>query len=90
MVKIKNIFVAGHRGMVGSALCKILKKQSDVNLITRSRSDLDLLDFASVKEFFRDEKIDEVIIAAAKVGGIYANETYPAEFIYENLQIIWT
>ncbi|MDA9806230.1 GDP-L-fucose synthase [Alphaproteobacteria bacterium] len=84
---MKRIFVAGHRGMVGSAICRQLQKQSDVEIITRSRDDLDLCSQSEVHEFMKSEKPDEVILAAAKVGGIYANNTYPAEFIYQNLQI---
>ena len=84
---MKKIFVAGHRGMVGSAICRQLKKKSDVEIITRTRDELDLCDQRSVHEFIKTEKPDEVILAAAKVGGIHANNTYPADFIYENLQI---
>ncbi|WP_218352191.1 GDP-L-fucose synthase [Alteromonas lipotrueiana] len=84
---MKNVFVAGHRGMVGSALCRQLQHQSDINLITRSRTELDLLNQAQVSDFFAETQIDEVYLAAAKVGGIYANNTYPADFIYENLMI---
>ena len=82
-----RIFVAGHRGMVGTAMCRQLEKKTDVQLITRTRSELDLCDQTAVKDFFKNEKPDEVILAAAKVGGIHANNTYPAEFIYENIQI---
>ena len=84
---MKKIFVAGHQGMVGSAICRQLQKQSDVEIITRTRSDLDLCDQSAVREFMKVEKPDEVILAAAKVGGIQANNSYPAEFIYQNLQI---
>lgn len=84
---MKKIFVAGHRGMVGSAICRQLQKQSDVEIITRTRNELDLCDQSAVHEFMKSEKPDEVILAAAKVGGIHANNTYPAEFIYQNLQI---
>ena len=84
---MKKIFVAGHNGMVGSAICRQLQVQADVELITRARKDLDLCDQAPVLEFMKSEKPDEVIIAAAKVGGIHANSIYPAEFIYQNLQI---
>ncbi len=73
--------------MVGSALCRQLQHQSDINLITRSRTELDLLNQAQVSDFFAETQIDEVYLAAAKVGGIYANNTYPADFIYENLMI---
>ena len=84
---MKKIFVAGHRGMVGSAICRQLQKQADVEIITRARDELDLCDQPAVHEFMNSEKPDEVILAAAKVGGIHANNTYPAEFIYQNLQI---
>ena len=84
---MKKIFVAGHRGMVGSAICRQLQKKSDVEIITRTRAELDLCDQSAVNEFMTIERPDEVILAAAKVGGIHANNTYPAEFIYQNLQI---
>ena len=84
---MKKIFVAGHRGMVGSAICRLLQKQADIEIITRTRNELDLRDQRAVHEFMQSEKPDEVILAAAKVGGIHANNTYPAEFIYQNLQI---
>ena len=83
----KNIFIAGHNGMVGSAIVRKLQRQSDVNIITRSRKELNLLDQKSVRDFFSSESIDQVYLAAAKVGGIYANNEYPADFIYENLMI---
>ena len=84
---MKKIFVAGHRGMVGSAICRQLQKKLDVEIITRTRDELDLCDQSEVHDFMTTEKPDEVILAAAKVGGIHANNTYPAEFIYQNLQI---
>ncbi|WRQ44932.1 GDP-L-fucose synthase [Rhodobacterales bacterium FZCC0083] len=84
---MKKIFVAGHRGMVGSAICRQLQKKSDAKIITRTRDELDLCDQSAVHEFMTIEQPDEVILAAAKVGGIHANNTYPAEFIYQNLQI---
>ena len=84
---MKKIFVAGHRGMVGSAICRQLQKQADVEIITRTREELDLCNQLAVYEFMKSEKPEEVILAAAKVGGIHANNTYPAEFIYQNLQI---
>jgi len=81
-----KIFIAGHKGMVGSALARFLKKK-DVELITKDRTELDLLNQKDVQNFFKHEKIDQVYLAAAKVGGIHANNTYPADFIYENLMI---
>ena len=84
---MKKIFVAGHRGMVGSAICRQLQNQADVEIITCTREELDLCDQPAVHAFMKSEKLDEVILAAAKVGGIHANNTYPAEFIYQNLQI---
>lgn len=82
-----KFFVAGHRGLVGSAICRALQRSGYTNICTRSHSELDLIEQKSVREFFAAEKPDYVILAAAKVGGIYANATYPAQFIYENLQI---
>ena len=84
---MKRIFVAGHKGMVGSAIVRQLSKQNDVELIVRDRTQLNLLNQAEVQAFFEKENIDQVYLAAAKVGGIIANNTYPAEFIYENLMI---
>ena len=84
---MRKIFVAGHNGMVGSAICRQLQKKSDVEIITRTREEIDLCSQVAVHEFMRSEKPDEIILAAAKVGGIHANNTYPAEFIYQNLQI---
>lgn len=84
---MKRVFVAGHKGMVGSAIVRQLASRDDVELIVRSRGELDLLDQKAVYNFFAEQKIDEVYLAAAKVGGIYANNTFPAEFIYENLMI---
>ena len=81
-----KIFIAGSNGMVGSALIRHLQKQ-DVEIITRNRKELDLFNQQDVKKFFLNQKIDQVYLAAAKVGGIHANNTYPAEFIYENLMI---
>jgi len=86
--QVKKIFIAGHNGMVGSAIYrKIYSSSKKVNLITASRSELDLTSQKEVSTFFADNKIDQVYLAAAKVGGIYANDTYPAEFIYDNLMI---
>ena len=82
-----KIFIAGHRGMVGSALIRLLQKQKEIEIITRDRAELDLTNQAEVQNFFKKEKINQVYLAAAKVGGIYANNTFPAEFIYENLMI---
>jgi GDP-L-fucose synthase len=84
---MKRIFVAGHRGMVGAAIVLQLKKRSDAELVLRPRSELELTSQQAVAEFFKTEQIDEVYLAAAKVGGIIANRTYPADFIYENLMI---
>ena len=83
----KRIYVAGHRGMVGSAICRALSVRDDVELVVRTHGELDLTSQQAVYEFFNAEKIDQVYLAAAKVGGIYANNTYPAEFIYQNLMI---
>lgn len=82
-----KIFVAGHNGMVGSAIVRKLNEHGFENIITRSRSELDLLNQSDVQKFFQNEKPDQVYLAAAKVGGIFANNTFPAEFIYENLMI---
>lgn len=83
----KRVFVAGHNGMVGSALVRLLQQDTNVELITRNRSELDLTSQAAVQAFFAAEKIDQVYLGAAKVGGIHANNEYPADFIYENLMI---
>ena len=82
-----KIYVAGHRGMVGSAIVRVLKAQGYTNIIGRTRSELDLTCQADVNDFFATEKPDQVYLAAARVGGIHANNTYPAEFIYENLMV---
>ncbi|OJI42869.1 GDP-L-fucose synthase [Vibrio vulnificus] len=87
MIVKKRIFVAGHNGMVGSAIVRQLAQRNDVEIITRSRSELDLLNQNAVNDFFAAEQIDQVYLAAAKVGGIHANNTYPAEFIYQNLMM---
>lgn len=81
-----KVYVAGHKGMVGSAICRQLVEAPGVDLITRPRAELDLLDTNAVRDFFNETKPEVVILAAAKVGGIHANNTYPADFIYENLQ----
>jgi GDP-L-fucose synthase len=82
-----RIFVAGHRGLVGSAILRVLRAQGLTNLVTRSRAELELTDQAQVRAFFEAERIDQVYLAAAKVGGIHANNTYPAEFIYDNTMV---
>ena len=87
MKKDDKIFVAGHLGMVGSAICRRLKKRSFSNLITRSHSELDLTIYSQVEEFFTMEKPKFVFLAAAKVGGIHSNHAYPADYILENLKI---
>lgn len=83
----QNIFIAGHNGMVGSALVRQLQHQPGIKLITASRNELDLTSQAAVQVFFQQQRIDQVYLAAAKVGGIHANNEYPAEFIYQNLMI---
>ncbi len=83
----KRIFIAGHNGMVGSALVRLLAQDSNTEIITRTRAQLDLISQQAVADFFADEQVDEVYLGAAKVGGIHANDNYPAEFIYENLMV---
>ena len=83
----KKIYVAGHQGMVGSAIVRTLKKKAYTNILSRTHQELDLTNQANVNQFFEEEKPDQVYLAAAKVGGIFANHTYPAEFIYINLMI---
>lgn len=87
MKKNSKIYIAGHRGLVGSAIVKNLESKGYTNLVYRTHKELDLLDVNVVAEFFQTEKPEYVILAAAKVGGIVANNTYRADFIYENLQI---
>lgn len=87
LAKQRRIYVAGHRGLVGSAICRALVRAGCGNLILRSHSELDLCEQAAVRDFFANERPEIVILAAAKVGGIHANATYPAEFICQNLQI---
>lgn len=82
-----KIYIAGHRGMVGSAIVRTLLDQGQANIITRTHAELDLTDQTEVRAFFEQEKPDQVYLAAAKVGGIHANSTYPAEFIYQNLMM---
>jgi GDP-L-fucose synthase len=87
MTKQPKIYIAGNRGMVGSAIIRALKEQGQTNIITRSHAELDLTNQTAVRAFFASEKPEQVYLAAAKVGGIHANNTYPAEFIYQNLMI---
>ncbi|MDA3935022.1 MAG: GDP-L-fucose synthase [Gammaproteobacteria bacterium] len=82
-----RVFVAGHRGMVGAAIVRRLETLGSYELVTRNSSELDLTNQCAVQAFFATESIDQVYLAAAKVGGIHANNTYPAEFIYQNLMI---
>jgi GDP-L-fucose synthase len=82
-----KLYLAGHRGMVGSAIRRRLEQDSDVHLLTRTHAELDLTNQAAVDHFFASERPDYVILAAAKVGGIWANNKYPAEFIYQNLMM---
>ncbi len=83
----KRIYVAGHRGLVGSAIVRALRKRDYGNIVTRNHAELELTDQAQVRAFFAQEQVDEVYLAAARVGGIHANDTYPAEFIYDNLMV---
>ena len=87
MDKSAKIYVAGHRGMVGSAIIRELNKKGFRNIIKKTRGELDLLNQQAVEDFFAQEKPDYVVLAAAKVGGIFANNEYPAEFIYENVMV---
>ncbi|MCC9642712.1 GDP-L-fucose synthase [Rhodopirellula sp. JC740] len=82
-----RVFIAGHRGMVGSALIRRFAAEGDVECIVRDRSELDLTNQAAVQDFFQAESLDAVIFAAAKVGGIHANNTYPADFAYQNVMM---
>lgn len=83
----QRIYVAGHRGMVGSAIVRRLQSRGGLEIVTATHTELDLTNQAAVQAFFAEQRIDEVYLAAAKVGGIHANNTYPAEFIFENLMI---
>jgi len=87
MDKSARIFVAGHRGMVGSALVRRLREDGYTDILTRTHTELDLLDQKEVQRFFAAERVDVVLLAAARVGGILANATQPADFIYQNLAI---
>ncbi|TGK79413.1 GDP-L-fucose synthase [Leptospira bourretii] len=87
MNKNSKIYVAGHKGLVGSALVRVLNRQGFSNVIGRTRKELDLTNQSEVNQFFEAERPEYVFLAAAKVGGIHANDTYPAEFIFSNLQI---
>jgi GDP-L-fucose synthase len=82
-----RIFVAGHRGLVGSAIVRVLNARGLTNIVTRTHAELELTNQAAVAEFFATEHIDQVYLAAARVGGIHANNTYPAEFIYDNMMV---
>lgn len=86
-MSLKRVFVAGHNGMVGSAIVRQLEQHSGVQMVLRNRAELDLMDQKAVFSFFEKERVDEVYLAAAKVGGIVANDSFPAEFIYENLMM---
>ena len=87
MEKDSKIYVAGHRGMVGSAIVRELKRQGYTNIITKTHQELDLTDQRAVNDFFEKEKPEYVFLAASKVGGIVANSTAPADFMYENMML---
>ncbi len=87
MEKNSKIYIAGHNGLVGSAIWRVLRNEGYTGLIGRTHSEMDLQSQSAVEDFFRNERPDYVFLAAAKVGGIYANNTYPADFIYDNIQI---
>ena len=87
MNKDAKIYVAGHRGLVGSAIVRNLQSKGYTNIIYRTHKELDLINQEAVRTFFQEEKPEYVFLAAAKVGGIHANNTYPADFIYDNLMI---
>jgi GDP-L-fucose synthase len=84
---VKKVFVAGHRGMVGSAIARVLQRHGSYDIVARPHAQLELTSQSDVRAFFEKEKPDAVVLAAAKVGGIHANNTYPAEFIYDNLMV---
>lgn len=83
----KKVYVAGHRGMVGAAIIRALKDRDDIDIVVRTHAQLDLTNQVAVRSFFESERPDQVYLAAARVGGIHANNTYPAEFIYQNMMI---
>jgi GDP-L-fucose synthase len=87
MTTTSKIYIAGHRGMVGSAIVRELERKGYTNLVYRTHAELDLTNQAAVTQFFAKEKPDQVYLAAARVGGIYANNTFPAEFIYDNVMV---
>lgn len=87
MSRLPRVYVAGHNGMVGSAIVRSLEKTGSVDIVTRAHKELDLVDQAAVREFFAETRVDQVYLAAARVGGIYANNRYPADFIYDNMMI---
>ena len=87
MTSNPKIYIAGHRGMVGSAIVRELERKGHTNLVYRTRQELDLTNQLAVQNFFHQEKPDQVYLAAARVGGIYANNTFPAEFIYDNVMV---
>jgi GDP-L-fucose synthase len=84
---VSKIYVAGHQGMVGSAIARVLRARGNAHIVARRHAELELTDQAAVRAFFEAERPEEVILAAARVGGIHANKTYPAEFIYDNLMV---
>ena len=83
----EKIYLAGHQGLVGSAILREFNRRGFINLITRTHKELDLTNQSAVNNFFNEERPDYVLLAAAKVGGIFANNTFPAEFIYQNIMI---
>ena len=82
-----RVYIAGHRGMVGSAIVRALQQHGEINIVTRTHAELDLTHQVAVQQFFEQERPTQVYLAAAKVGGIHANNTYPADFIYQNLMV---